>query len=81
MLRVVAESQPRMPACANLHTQRALTLEYMGEVLERQARNYDKLISEVSFNNGDLISMGSRALRSAQEGMQPKNFAMRCVGP
>ena len=80
-LDLAVGSQPRPTLASDFGTQLAAARECMRKAQERQARNYDKRRSAVSFNPGDLVLVDSHALRSAQEGEQPKKFATRWVGP
>ncbi|CDJ30032.1 uncharacterized protein EMH_0054710 [Eimeria mitis] len=80
-LDLAVGSQPRPTVASDFGTQLAAERECMRKAQERQARNYDKRSSEVSFNPGDLVLVALHALRSAQEGEQPKTFATRWVGP
>ena len=52
----------------------------MRKAQERQARNYDKRRSAVTFDPGDLVLVDIHALRGAQDGDQTRKFAARWVG-
>ncbi|CDJ29444.1 Retrotransposon nucleocapsid protein, related [Eimeria mitis] len=80
-LDLAVGSQPRQTVASDFDTQLAAAKECMREEQERQARNYDKRRSAVSFNPGDLVLVDSHALLGTQEGEQPKKFATRWVGP
>ena len=47
----------------------------------RQARNYDKRRSAVTFEPGDLVLVDTQALRGAQDEDQTRTFTARWVGP
>ena len=55
--------------------------ECMRKAQERQARNYDKRRSAVTFEPGDLVLVDTHALRGAKHGDQTRKFAARWVGP
>ena len=55
--------------------------ECMRKAQERQARNYDKRRSAVTFEIGDLVLVDTHALRGAQDGGQTRKFAARWVWP
>ncbi|CDJ33009.1 Retrotransposon nucleocapsid protein, related [Eimeria mitis] len=73
-LDLAVGSQLRPTVASDFGTQLAAARECMRKAQERQARNYDKRRSAVSFNPGDLVLVDSHALRSTQEGEQPKTL-------
>ncbi|CDJ33464.1 uncharacterized protein EMH_0082780 [Eimeria mitis] len=80
-LDLAVGSQPRSADASDLLIQLAAARDCMRKAQERQARNYEKKCSAISFNPSDLVLMDSDALRRVQEGEQPKTFATRWVGP
>ncbi|CDJ29330.1 Retrotransposon nucleocapsid protein, related [Eimeria mitis] len=55
-------------------------VEYLRLYTQHNTSNWLDFLA-FSFNPGDLVLVDSHALRSAQEGEQPKKFATRRVGP
>ena len=55
--------------------------ECMRKAQERQARNYDKRRSQVTFKVGDLVLVDRQAFRGSKAVDQSKKFAQRWLGP
>ena len=53
----------------------------MRKAKERQALNYDKRCSAVTFESGDLVFVNFQALRGSQEGYQLRKLVTRSLEP
>ena len=81
VLDLAVGSQPFSEAGEEFKEHLRAARECMRKAQERQARNYDKRRSAVTFEPGDLVLVDPHVLRGAQDGDQTRKFAARWVGP
>ena len=80
-LDLVVQNQQSPSAAEDFAAQLSCAKECMRKAQERQARNYDKKRSQVTFEPGDLVWVDRQAFRGSQAGDQTKKFAARWLGP